>query len=90
MLYLDDLIDQGKDARIKFSYQVVTTYDKSKSWEHRLDHYLETGKVWVHFSTICVNFAIILCLAGILFFILKRGIGKDLDQWIKDNVSRQV
>ena len=85
-----DTKDPNADHKVNFTYQIITQNNSTTTWEHRFDHYLDTGDVYSHISGIIVNFAIIASLIFALSFLLKTGIDADFEHWIKNQISRKI
>ena len=77
------------DHKVNFTYQMITADNSTQSWEHRFDHYLQTGDIYRHSEGIIINLAIIAGLIFALMFLLKTGINADFEHWIKNRISRQ-
>ena len=90
-LFLDDLRNTTDEKiYVNYTYSIMTIDDETTLWENRLEHRLMSfGNKRRHASSIILNFAIIAVLCSLLYGMIKRGVNKDFEEWIKDKVSRQ-
>ena len=91
MLYLDDLVKQGKLNEIQYSYKIVTQAQDKDLWINRLDNFqIEKEDLKNdHTLSLWLNLAFIFALSSVLACLMKRGINDDFNKWVIEKITRQ-